>query len=50
MVVTSPEIEVVTVDAGRVMIVTTPGRVIVVTMSTVVIETSVVRSVAVVAI
>jgi hypothetical protein len=50
MVVTSPEIEVVTVDAGRVMVVTTPGRVIVVTMSTVVIETSVVLSVAVVAI
>jgi len=41
MVVISPEIEVVTVDAGRVMVVTTPGRVIVVTMSTVMIETCV---------
>ena len=48
--VTSPEIVVVTVDAGRVVVVTTPGRVLVITMSTVLIETSVVVSVAVVAI
>jgi len=42
IVVTSPEIEVVTVDAGRVMVVTTPGRVVIEASVVVVVSVAVV--------